>query len=99
MDSKMTINDIEEKLFNYVEFTLFLNGGKAFSLQHDLGTVLEGSDGIYLVGSYFLDDIAKNAELQGFLYFFKYTQILRIDLGDDDLGYIYMLHEFKDDIG
>lgn len=98
MDLKMTVNEIEEKLFNYVEYQVYLNDGRAFCVHHDLGTVLENSEGVYLIGSYFLDDIAKNAELQGFLHFFNYTKVLHIDLGDDDLGYIYKLHGFAYDI-
>lgn len=93
----MTINEIEEKLFNYIEYQLYLNGGKAFILRHDLGTVLENSEGVFLVGSYSLDNITKNAELQEFLHFFNYTKVLNTDLGYDTVGYIYKLDGFIDD--
>lgn len=98
MDLKMTVNEIEEKLFNYVEYQVYLNSGRAFRIHHDLGTVLENSEGVYLIGSSYLDDISKNAELHEFLHFFKYAKVLHIDLGDDTIGYIYKLHGFKDDI-
>lgn len=93
----MTINDIEEKLFKYIQYQLYLNGGKAFILHHDLGTVLENSEGVFLIGSYSLDDTIKNAELRKFLSFFKYTKVLNIDLGDDTVGYSYKLDGFADD--
>lgn len=93
----MTINEIVEKLFNYIEYQLYLNGGKAFILRHDLGTVLENSEGVFLVGSYSLDNITKNAELQRFLHFFNYTKVLNTDLGDGTIGYIYKLDGFTDD--
>ena len=98
MGLKMTVNEIEEKLFNYIEYQLYLNGGKAFILRHDLGTVLENSEGVFLIGSYFIGDISKNAELHEFLHFFKYTKVLNFDLGDDTAGYIFKLHGFTDDI-
>lgn len=93
----MTINEIEEKLFNYIEYQLYLNGGKAFILRHDLGTVLENSEGVFLVGSYSLDNVTKNAELQEFLHFFNYTKVLNTDLGGGTVGYIYKLDGFTDD--
>lgn len=93
----MTINEIEEKFFNYKEYTFYLNGCKGFSLHHDLGTVLESSDGICLIGNYFQGDVAKGVELDKFLSFFNYTKVLIIDLGDEELAYIYKLHDFKDD--
>lgn len=94
----MTINEIEEKLFNYIEYQLYLNGGKAFILRHDLGTVLENSEGVFLVGNYFQGDVAKGVELAKFLSFFNYTKVLNIDLGDDTIGYTYKLDGFTDDI-
>lgn len=93
----MTINEIEEKLFNYIEYQLYLNGGKAFILRHNLGTVLENSEGVFLVGSYSLDNVTKNAELQEFLHLFNYTKVLNTDLGYDTVGYIYKLDGFTDD--
>lgn len=93
----MTINDIEEKLYDYDEYTFYLNGCKGFSLHHDLGVVLEGSDGIYLTGTWFQGDVAKNTEIQQFLSFFNHTKVLIIDLGDEELAYIFKLHDFKDD--
>lgn len=93
----MTIDEIEEKLFNYIEYQLYLNGGKAFILRHDLGTVLENSEGVFLVGSYSLDNITKNAELQEFLHLFNYTKVLNTDLGYGTVGYIYKLDGFTDD--
>ena len=97
MGLKMTINEIVEKLFNYIEYQLYLNGGKAFILCHDLGTVLENSEGVFLIGNYSLDDVIKNAELQRFLHLFNYTKVLNIDLGDDTIGYTYKLDGFADD--
>lgn len=100
MGLKMTINEIEERLYVYLDdFTACIHVSKALILYHGLGTIIESSDGIYLIGSLFSDDIAKNTELHRFLCFFNYTQVLRINLGDDYLGYIYKLHGFKDDIG
>lgn len=97
MDLKMTINDIEEKLYNYKEYTFYLNGYRGFNLHHSLGTVLDSSDGIYLIGNYFQGDIAQGVELTKFLSFFHRTRVLMIDLGDEELEYIYKLHGFADD--
>ena len=97
MGLKMTVNEIEEKLFNYVDYYSVKNI-KAIRLRHDLGTVLENSEGVFLIGSYFIGDISKNAELHEFLHFFKYAKVLNFDLGDDTAGYIFKLHGFTDDI-
>ena len=99
MDSKMTINEIEEKLYNYKEYTAYVRGSRAFLLHHDLGTVLESSDGIYLIGTWFQGDVAKSTELQQFLSYFNHTQVLTFSTGDGELAYIYKLYGFAYDIG
>lgn len=93
----MTIDDISEKLFHYVEYTFYMHESMGFTLRHDLGTVLESSDGVYLIGNYFQGDVAKGVELAKFLSFFNHTKILNIDLGAEVLAYIFKLHDFKDD--
>lgn len=98
MDLRMTINEIEEKFFNYIEYRLYMNGGKAFLLHHELGTVLENTDGIYLTGTLFQGDVAKNTEIQQFLSYFNHTKVLLFDIGDEELAYIFKLHGFKNDI-
>ena len=102
MDLKMTINEIEEKLFNYIEYRCYLNGNRAFCVHYDLGTVLENPEGVYLIGSCFLSDRAKGTELREFLSFFNYIKVLTFstgfDTGDEELAYIYKLHGFTDDI-
>lgn len=98
MDLKMTVNEIEEKLFNYVEYQLYLNDGRAFCVHHDLGTVLENSEGVYFTGTLFQGDIAKGTEIQQFLSYFNHTKVLTFDIGDEELAYIFKLHGFAYDI-
>lgn len=102
MDLKMTVNEIEEKLFNYVKYQLYLNGGRAFCVHHDLGTVLENSEGVYFIGTLFQGDVAKSTEIQQFLAYFNHTKVLTFstgfDTGDEELAYIYKLHGFAYDI-
>lgn len=98
MDLKMTVNEIEEKLFNYVEYQVYLNGGRAFCVHHDLGTVLENSEGVYFTGTLFQGDVAKSTEIQQFLSYFNHTKVLTFDIGDEELAYIYKLHGFAYDI-